>query len=108
MKDLFKKKTTWSVILFVALFAVNAFTKLVVPEWVFGILAALGFAAFRQAIQKVSGNAGWKSYAVAVIVAGVSIANGLGVTLPLDTIYIICGALGLVGVRDAVKDLEEV
>ena len=106
MKELFKKKTTWSVVLFLALFAVQAVFKVTVPEWAFGIAGALGFAAFRHALAKVSGNKGWKTYAVVVLTAGISIANAAGVVLPMDIIYTIAGALGLVGLRDAVQTLE--
>jgi len=42
-------------------------------------------------------------------VGGISLLTALGVNISpemLETIYAICGALGFIGVRDAVKQLE--
>ena len=109
MEFLKGKKTYIIVGLFVALFVVQSFVLSdgqVVPEWVFGLLSGVGLAAIRAAFQDVSGNKGWKTYLAAFVVAGVSVANGLGLTLPLDAIYGICSVLGVVGVRDAIKKLK--
>jgi len=43
-----------------------------------------------------------KTIYAALAVLGVTIANAMGVNLPMETIYGILGAFGLYGVRDAV------
>ena len=106
---LLTKKTTIMAILFIVTFVLTKIFGIEIPEWVFGIIASLGFAAFRFALQKINGNAGWKSYATAAVVGGISLLTALGVGVSpemLETIYAICGALGFIGVRDAVKQLE--
>ena len=107
--DFLQGKKTYIVIgLFAVLFLVGLFLPegQVVPEWIFGILSALGLGAIRLAIQYISGNAGWKTYAAAIVVVGVSVATALGMVLPLEVIYSVCAALGVVGIRDAISELE--
>lgn len=100
------KRTYLVAILFLAGVIVPVAFGVIIPEWIFGILGALGLGALRLAISSVNGNKGWKTYVSAVAVAGVSIASGLGVVLPLDIIYGVLGSLGVVGVRDAVDKLK--
>ena len=107
--DFLQGKKTYIVVgLFAVLFMVGLFLPegQVVPEWVFGILSALGLGAIRLGIQHVSGNTGWKTYLAVIAVVGVSLATALGVALPLEIIYSVCGALGVVGIRDAIGELE--
>ena len=107
--DFLKGYKTYIVIgLFVALFVVGLLLPegQIIPAWAWGILSALGLGAIRAAIQHLSGNAGWKTYAAALVVLGVSVLNLFGVVLPLEIIYTVCGALGLLGVRDAIGELR--
>ena len=108
--DFLQGKKTYIVIgLFAVLFVAGLFLPegQVVPEWIFGILSALGLGAIRLAIQHVSGNTGWKTYAAVITVIGVSLATALGVVLPLEVIYTVCAALGVVGIRDAISKLAD-
>jgi len=102
MKELFKTKTFYVALVFLALVIVPVVTGVVIPEWAFGILGAVGLGTLRAGVTKISGNTGWKTYAAAVAVALVSVASALGVQLPLDIIYGILGSFGIVGVRDAI------
>ena len=80
-----------------------------VPETVWGLLAALGFAAVRSALKAVNGNTGWKTYAAAGITVLISGAELLGLNIPLEVItliYTVTGSLGIVGIRDAVTKLK--
>jgi len=97
------KKTYIIVALFVVAFVAAQFIP--IPEYVWGILGALGLGAVRSALQKVSGNAGWKTYLAAISVAVVSVLSALGISLPLEVVYSVLGALGVVGVRDAINDI---
>lgn len=106
MEFLKGKKTYIIAILFLLAVIVPVAVGVQVPEWVYGVLASLGIVALRAAVADVSGNQGWRTYAAAIVVAGVSIAQALGVPLPLDLIFGICGALGLVGVRAAVEKMK--
>jgi len=101
------KKTYIIAVLFLGLVLIPVLTGKMIPEAVFGVLAGLGLGFFRTAIQKISGNKGWKTYVAAGLVAVISIVNGLGMTLPIDIeiIYSLCGVLGIVGIRKAVADI---
>jgi len=101
------KRTYIVVALFLAAVIVPIVARVPIPVWVYGILEALGLAAIRAAVAAVSGNQGWKTYAAAGVVALVSIANAVGLALPLDLILSVVGALGIAGVRDAVNKLAE-
>jgi len=107
-----KKKTTWVALLFLAAFILaKVYVGFEVKPWLYGILSSLGLAAFRLALQKVSGNKGWKSYASAVIVFAASVLNAVGVVVSPETLEIVfslCTVLGLVGVRDAVNHIKNV
>ena len=108
--DFLQGKKTYIVIgLFAVLFMVGLFLPegQVVPEWVFGILSAMGLGAIRLAIQHVSGNTRWKTYLAIITVIGVSLATALGAVLPLEVIYTVCAALGVVGIRDAISELSD-
>ena len=112
------RKSTWKVlwtktsiiaIIFLGVFIFTKITGAEVKPWLFGIFSSLGLAAYRLALQKVSGNKGWRSYAAAVIVFGVSFLTAIGVVLPpgiIEIIYSIGGVLGIVGLRGAAADLQ--
>jgi len=107
--DLLKGKKTYLIALvFLVLVAIPLVTGKVIPEQVYGILAGLGLAFFRLAIQKVSENKGWRTYAAAVLTIAISLVTALGVVVPpsiVDMVYGIATVLGIVGVRKAVADL---
>ena len=106
MEFLKGKKTYIIVALFAIAVIIPAATDFVIPEWVFGILGALGLGAVRLGIQSVSGNTGWRTYLAAIVVGFVAIADAVGWTwIPVEMIYTLAGALGLVGIRKAVADL---
>ncbi len=46
-----------------------------------------------------------KTMYAALIVFGVTVANALGVQLPLETIYGLAGAFGMYGIRDSVSKI---
>ena len=100
------KKTYLIAGLFLAGVIVPLAFGIVIPDYVFGILGAIGLGTLRAGIQSVSGNHGWKTYLAAVAVAAISVLQGLGVNLPLDVIYGILGSLGVIGVRDAVSKIN--
>ena len=107
--DFFKGKKTYIIVaVFVLAMIIPAATGFVVPDYVYGILAALGLGAVRLGMQAISGNKGWKTYAAALIVGLVSLANAVGWTwLPMEMVYSLAAALGVVGIRDAVEKLKE-
>ena len=107
MSFLTGKKTYIVVGLLAVAFVLAIVFKVVVPEEIYGIMAALGLAAFRAAIADINGNTGWKTYLAAVAVFVISLLSLLGVALPLEIIYGVLSALGVVGVRGAVKKLTE-
>lgn len=79
------------------------------PEWVWGVLSAAGLAAVRMAIQELNGVHGWKTYAASAAVFVIAMLNASGVAIPpevLDGVYAVFGALGIVGVRNAVEKLK--
>jgi len=101
------KKTYILAGLFLVAVLVPVIFTVMIPEWIYGILGALGLGALRLAIADISGNQGWKTYLAAVAVAVISILTALGVALPFDIelVYGVLGALGVAGVRDAVTKL---
>ena len=81
----------------------------IVPEWVYAFLGALGFGFLRNAVAKLSGNKGWKTYAAVGAVVVISIMQAIGVVITPETftvIYAIAGSLGIIGIRDALSDLQ--
>ena len=106
MKFLKGKKTFIVVAVFVVLVALGLVLKVAVPEWVYAILGALGLGGLRAAVTTISGNRGWKTYLAALSVAVVAVLNALGVNLPYETVFMALGALGVVGVRDALRGVE--
>lgn len=105
--DFLKGKKTYVLVgLFVVLFILSAVVGLAVPEAVWAILAALGVAAVRSALADISGNNGWKTYVAAVAVVIISLLSELGVALPLEIVYSVLTALGVVGVRDAINKIK--
>lgn len=102
-------KTYIIVGLFVLLAILITAVGIVVPDWLFGVLAGLGFATIRLAIQAISGNKGWRTYFAAIMTAFISIANSLGwgfVTDNVELLYTLSVGLGVVGVRKAVSTLK--
>ena len=55
------KKTFIMIGLFAILAALSLIAGVVVPEWTWAILAALGVGAIRSAVKSLSGNSGWKT-----------------------------------------------
>lgn len=106
MEFLKGKKTYIAAALFLVAVLVPTIWGVVIPEWVYGVLGAIGLGSIRFALADVSGNQGWKTYLAAVAVAVISVLNGLGVAIPLETIYGVLGVFGVAGIRDAVKKLE--
>ncbi len=96
--------------LFAALAVASLVLKVEVPEGVFAVLAALGFASFRAGVTKISGNSGVKTYAAVLATIGLEGARLFGLNLSpeiVTTIYGVLASLGVVGVRDALKDIRE-
>ena len=102
MKFLEGKKSFIVAGLFV-LFAAALILKIYIPGEIYAILAALGLAAGRDALGHISGNQGWKTYTAAAATLIISIASMAGLALPVEAIYSILTALGIVGVRHAVN-----
>jgi len=101
------KKTYLVAVIFLLLVVLPSVSSVVVPEWVYALLGALGLGAIRAGVQKISGNKGWKTYVAAFAVAVLSVLNALNIKLPLDVevLYGIFSALGIIGVRDAMKEI---
>lgn len=99
------KKTYITAGLFLILALIPVLFDVVIPGYVFGILGALGLGTLRAGISAISGNKGWKTYAAAVLVAAIAVLQTQGIDISFDTVYAIAGALGIVGIRDAVKKI---
>ena len=100
------KKTIIVMVLFAVLAVVSLLTNIDVPEGVYAILGALGLGFLRAGVTKLSDNAGWKTYVAVVAAIGIGFFQTLGVDLPFEVIYTVLGSLGIVGVRDALKDIS--
>lgn len=105
MLDWLKGKKTYIAVVIFAVLAVLVALHNPIPEFVFALLGAAGLGALRLALADVSGNKGYKTWIAIAAVAGIAIAQALGVALPFDAIYAVLGALGIAGVRDAVAKL---
>ena len=92
--------------LFVVAMALLLFSTVTIPEEVWAMLVALGFAGIRSAMAAISGNKGWQTYVAAGATIAISVCSMVGVSLPLTEIYAGLTAFGVKGVRDAVKKLE--
>jgi len=99
------KKTFFLAGIFLILVLVPVIFKTQIPEWVYGVLGGLGLATLRAAITELTGNSGWRTYAAAGTVVAIAVCQALGLSLPYEVIYGILGALGIVGVRNAVAKL---
>ena len=90
-----------------AVLAVLVFgVKMVIPEFVFAILGALGVGTIRVVIQTLSKNKGWKTYGAVIATIVIAVLQAIGLVLPYATIYTVLGAVGIVGVADAVEKLK--
>lgn len=107
MFDFLQGKKTYIILAaFLVLAVLTMFLSVEVPEEIWPILVALGVGAIRSAMTAISGNKGWKTYLAVVATLVMSVCQYLGIALPFEIIYTILAALGVVGVRDAVKKLE--
>ena len=110
MKFLQGKKTYFIIGAFVVLSALVLIVNLAIPDYVWTLLAAAGLGAIRSGIKDISGNKGWKTYAAVITATGLGTLQALGITIPPDLLtglYSGLGALGVVGVRNAVKKITK-
>jgi len=102
------KKAYLIALLFAVLVLIPVLTGEIVPEKVFAVAGAIGFGFIRLAIQKLSGNKGWRSYAAVVVVVGITVSTSVGLVISPQILEMIYGGsvvLGIVGARKAVGDL---
>jgi len=110
MKFLQGKKTYFIIGAFVVLAFLMLIVNLAIPEFVWTLLAATGLGFLRSGIKSISGNKGWKTYAAVIATAVLGVLQALGVAIPPDLLtglYSGLGALGVVGVRDAVSKITK-
>lgn len=105
--DFLKGNRTYVIIgAFGVLAVLMLFFGVAIPEYVFAMLAAVGLGFLRAGIAEVSGNKGWKTYVAVIATVAIAILRAAGVALPAETIYAILGAIGVVGVRNAVAKIS--
>lgn len=108
--NFFKRYAAYFIAATFGVAAILAFVvKVDVPIFAWDILIALGLGTVRLAIQDVSGNVGWKSYAAAGIVFVVGLLKAMGLVIPemaMDLIYSAAGILGLSGIKAAIAKLK--
>jgi len=108
MKFLQGKKTFIVIGAFAVLATLMLIANLEIPGFVWTLLAATGLGCLRSGIKDVSGNKGWKTYGAVIATTGLGVLQVLGIEIPPDLLtglYSGLGALGVVGVRDAVKKI---
>jgi len=105
IKFLQGKKTFIVMGLFAILAVIVLLVNVDVPEGAYAILAALGLGALRSAVTHLSKNKGWKTYAAVIATVGIGVLQLLNIQLPYEVIFGGLASFGVVGVRDALKDI---
>ena len=99
------KRTYIVAVLFIVGVLVPIIFGISIPDAAYGIASALGMITLRAGIAAVSGNHGWRTYAAAIAVFLITILNAIGVNFPVDIVYTLAGAFGIIGIRKAVEGL---
>lgn len=109
--DFFKGKKTIITMAVVAILAiVTIIANVTIPDFIWTTLAALGLGFMRASITHLSGNSGWKTYAAVFAFVVLGGLQAFGIVIPPDLLTAIYGLLtsfGIVGVRDALKEIPE-